>query len=67
VAPKRHFRIDCRGSLLTVSVTGGRVQDRDAGIDLIRPVWALFFGFVSSVPTTRHSHSIVPGGLLVMS
>ena len=39
---KRHILVDSRGNLLAVRVTDGAVQDRDGGIDLIRPVRALF-------------------------
>ena len=39
---KRHILVDSCGNLLAVRVTGGAVQDRDGGIDLIRPVRVLF-------------------------
>ena len=39
---KRHILVDSLGNLLAVRVTDGAVQDRDGGIDLIRPVRALF-------------------------
>src|ERR687886_2225689 len=39
---KRHILVDSLGNLLAVRVTGGAVQDRDGGIDLVRPVRALF-------------------------
>ena len=39
---KRHILVDSRGNLLAVRVTDGAVQDRDGGVDLIRPLRALF-------------------------
>src|ERR671917_1079591 len=39
---KRHILVDACGNLLAVRVTDAAVQDRDGGVDLIRPVRALF-------------------------
>lgn len=39
---KRHILVDSCGNLLAVRVTDGAVQDRDGGVDLIRPLRALF-------------------------
>src|SRR5919205_1220805 len=39
---KRHILVDSLGNLLAVRVTDGTVQDRDGGVDLIRPARGLF-------------------------
>ena len=52
---KRHILVDNLGNLLTVRVTDGAVQDRDGGVDLIRPARALFPWIVMIVADSAYA------------
>ena len=52
---KRHILVDSLGNLLAVRVTDGAVQDRDGGVDLIRPARALFPWIVMIVADSAYA------------